>query len=314
MDIKQIYQDFNNEFDIKCNECGNTHILKDNERGELICSQCGLVLESRLMDQGPEWRAFDFEQKEKRVRVGAPMTYTIHDKGLSTMIDWRNQDYAGKNLRGKNRAQIYRLRKWNRRMRVSDATERNLALAFSELDRMSSHLGIPKNVKEVAAFIYRKAVEKRLVRGRSIEEVASAALYAALRQCRTPRTLDEIAEIAKANKKEIGRSYRFIINKLNIQIPNVNPVNYITRISQDLQLSIKVQLKAIEILKKATEIGLTSGRGPCGVAAAAVYIASVLLNEKKTQTRVAKVARVTEVTVRNRYKEICSELNLDVSL
>ena len=314
MDLQRATHSFNNEFDVKCSECGNSHILKDNERGELICSQCGLVIESKLMDHGPEWRAFDFEQKEKRVRVGAPMTYTIHDKGLSTMIDWRNQDYAGKNLRGKNRAQIYRLRKWNRRMRVSDATERNLALAFSELDRMSSHLGIPKNVKEVAAFIYRKAVEKRLVRGRSIEEVASAALYAALRQCRTPRTLDEIAEIAKANKKEIGRSYRFIINKLNIQIPNVDPVDYISRISQDLELSTKVQLKAIEILKKATDYGLTSGRGPCGVAAAAVYIASVIMNEKKTQTKVAKVARVTEVTVRNRYKEICTELNLDVSL
>ena len=314
MDIKRINQLFNNEFDVQCSECGDSHILKDSERGELICSKCGLVIVTRLVDHGPEWRAFDSEQKEKRVRVGAPMTYTIHDKGLSTMIDWRNQDYAGKNLTSKNRAQIYRLRKWNRRMRVSDATERNLALAFSELDRMVSHLGIPKNVKEVAAFIYRKAVDKRLVRGRSIEEVTAAALYAALRQCRIPRTLDEIADIAKANKKEIGRSYRFIINKLNIQIPNIDPIYYISRISQDLNLSTSVQLKAIEILRKAANFGLTSGRGPCGVAAAVVYIASVIMDEKKTQTRVAKVARVTEVTVRNRYKEICSELNLDVSL
>lgn len=314
MEKKKPDPPYNNDFNVKCSECGNSHILTDTERGELICSKCGLVLESKLMDHGPEWRAFDFDQKEKRIRVGAPMTYTIHDKGLSTMIDWRNQDYAGKNLRGKNRAQIYRLRKWNRRMRVSDATERNLALAFSELDRISSHLGLPKNVKEEAAFIYRRAVEKHLVRGRSIEEVSAAALYAALRQCRTPRTLEEISEIARANKKEIGRSYRFIINKLNIQIPNVDPIDYICRISQDLNLSTSTQLKAIEILKKATDSGLTSGRGPCGVAAATVYIASVLMNEKKTQTKVAKVARVTEVTVRNRYKEICSELKLDISL
>ena len=147
---------------------------------------CGLVLTDRIIDEGPEWRAFDQEQRDKRARVGAPLTFTIHDKGLSTMIDWRNRDSYGKDLAPKRRAQIYRLRKWQRRIRVSDATERNLAYALSELDRMASSLGLPRNVREIAAMLYRRAVEQRLIRGRSIEGVAAAALYAACRQSRIP--------------------------------------------------------------------------------------------------------------------------------
>jgi len=272
------------------------------------------VIEEKLVDLGPEWRAFDEEQREKRGRTGAPMTLTIHDKGLSTMIDWRDKDSHGKSLTPKRRAQIYRLRKWQRRIRVSDAMERNLAFALSEIDRMASQLALPKNVRETASLIYRKAVEERLIRGRSIEGVAAAALYAACRECKIPRTLDEIAEVARVGKKEIGRCYRFIARELLIHLRPTSPIDYVPRFVAELGLSGEVQTKAIEILKEAQAKGITSGRGPTGVAAAAVYIASVLCGERRTQRDVAEVARVTEVTVRNRYKELAEKLNLDVEL
>jgi transcription initiation factor TFIIB len=295
---------------VQCSECGNTKFIRDYERAELTCLNCGLVIKDRMIDTGPEWRAFDHEQREKRARAGTPTTYTIHDKGLSTMIDWRNRDSFGKDLAPRKRAQIYRLRKWQRRIRVSDAMERNLAFALSELDRMASHLGLPRNVREASAVIYRKAVEQKLIRGRSIEGVAAAALYAACRQCKVPRTLDEITEVSRVSKKETGRSYRFIARELNIAIPPTNPVDYIPRFASQLNLSGEAQAKAVEILKHASMKGLTSGRGPTGVAAAAIYIASVALNERRTQRDVAEVARVTEVTVRNRYKELVEKLSL----
>ena len=141
-----------------CPECGSHHLVRDYERGELLCEDCGLVLDDQFIDQGPEWRAFDVEQGEKRARTGAPMTYTIHDKGLSTEISWKNKDSYGKSIPTRNRAQLYRLRKWQRRIRVSNATERNLAFALSELERMASAMGLPRNVRETAAMIYRKAV------------------------------------------------------------------------------------------------------------------------------------------------------------
>ncbi len=298
----------------KCSECGSEKLVRDYERAELVCAGCGFIVHDKIMDMGPEWRAFDQEQRERRGRVGAPMTFTIHDKGLSTMIDWRDRDSHGKDLTPKRRAQIYRLRKWQRRIRVSDATERNLAFALSEIDRMSSHLGLPRNVREAAAVIYRRAVEERLIRGRSIEGVAAAALYAACRECKVPRTLDEIADVSRVSKKEIGRSYRFIARELLIHLRPTSPTDYIPRFGSELGLSGEVQSKAVELLKEATKKGLTSGRGPTGVAAAAIYIASVLHGERRTQRDVADVARVTEVTVRNRYKELCEKLGLDVEL
>jgi transcription initiation factor TFIIB len=297
-----------------CPECGSTHLANDDERAEIVCTECGLVIDEKIIDGGPEWRAFDYEQRMKRSRVGAPMTYTIHDKGLSTVIDWRNKDSYGKDIGPKKRAEIYRLRKWQQRIRVSNATEKNLAFALTELDRVASRLNLPKNVRETAAVLYRKAVEKGLIRGRSIEGVAAAALYAACRQCKVPRTLDEIADSAKLNRKEIGRTYRFVSRELSITLRPTTPLNYVPRFSSELDLSGEVQSKAIEILKKAMDNELTSGRGPTGVAAAAIYIASVLLGERRTQREVADIAGVTEVTIRNRYKELAEKLDIEITI
>ncbi|MDH4123463.1 MAG: transcription initiation factor IIB [Thermoplasmata archaeon] len=298
----------------RCPECNSSHLVRDPERGELVCEDCGLVLDDKLIDQGPEWRAFDVEQGEKRARTGAPMTYTIHDKGLSTEISWKNKDSYGKSIPTRNRAQLYRLRKWQRRIRVSNATERNLAFALSELDRMASAMGLPRNVRETAAMIYRKAVNKNLIRGRSIEGVVAASLYAACRECDVPRTLDEVANASRVGRKEIGRTYRFMTRELKLKLMPTRPQDYVSRFCSELKLSGEVQSKATDILKDAAKKELTSGRGPTGVAAAAIYISSILCNERRTQREVADVAGVTEVTIRNRYKELTEKLGIEVQL
>jgi len=302
------------EYTEECPECRGKSLAKDYERAEIICNDCGLVIDEKIMDMGPEWRAFDNEQRQKRSRAGAPMTYTIHDKGLSTVIDWRDKDFYGKDISPRKRAQIYRLRKWQQRIRVSNATERNLAFALTELERVASRLTLPRNVRETAAVIYRKAVEKGLIRGRSIEGVVAASLYAACRQCNVPRTLDEIADAAKLNRKEIGRTYRFVSRELGINLKPTTPIDYVPRFGSELGLSGEVQSKAIEVLKKAMEQELTSGRGPTGVSAASIYIASVLLGERRTQREVADVAGVTEVTIRNRYKELAEKLDIEITI
>jgi transcription initiation factor TFIIB len=299
---------------IKCPKCSSTNLSRDYRRGELICNDCGLVIEEDFIDHGPEWRAFDSDQREKRARTGSPMTYTIHDKGLSTMISWANRDAYGKFIPTRNRAQLYRLRKWQTRTRISDGTERNLALALSALDRMSSSLSLPKNVRENAAMIYRKAVRKKLIRGRTIEGVTAAVLYAACRQCNVPRTLEEISNTAQMKKKEIGRNYRNILRKLELKLLPTTPQDYISRFCSILKLSGDVQAKTLEILQEAANRELTSGRGPTGIAAASIYIASVLCGERRTQREVAEVAGVTEVTIRNRYKEIAAKLDIGIIL
>ena len=297
-----------------CPECGSTRLMRDYECAELVCMDCGYVIAAKIADRGPEWRAFDDEQRAKRTRVGAPLTYTIHDKGLSTMIDWHDRDIYGKGLSPGQKAQVYRLRKWQRRIRVSDATERNLAFALSEITKIANNLNLPKNILETASLIYRKAVKERLIRGRSIQGVTSAAVYLACRQCGLPRTLEEIAQASNVNKKEAGRSYRFLIKELNYFIPPLKPSQYITKFSNQLTMQGKVEEIAHKILSAAKELKLTSGRGPTGIAAAASYIASVLTGERKTQREIAEIAQVTEVTIRNRYKELVDRLMFHMSL
>ncbi|MBE0520031.1 transcription initiation factor IIB [Candidatus Bathyarchaeota archaeon] len=297
-----------------CPECGSTRLMRDYECAEVVCMDCGFVITAKIADRGPEWRAFTNEQRAKRTRVGAPLTYTIHDKGLSTMIDWHDRDIYGKSLSPGQKAQVYRLRKWQRRIRVSDATERNLAFALSEITKIANNLNLPKNILETASVIYRKAVKERLIRGRSIQGVTAAAVYLACRQCKLARTLEEIAQASNVNKKEVGRSYRFLIRELDYFVPPLKPSQYITKFSNQLTMQGKVEEIAHKILATAKELKLTSGRGPTGIAAAASYIASVLTGERKTQREIAEIAQVTEVTIRNRYKELVERLMFQISL
>src|SRR3989337_2186416 len=158
----------------KCPECAGDHLIRDYERAEIVCESCGLVLDSSLIDEGPEWRAFDSEQRESRERAGPPSSIMSHDKGLSTSIGWRNKDAYGRQIPHKSRAQIYRLRKWQHRIRTSKSGERSLAQGLTEINTMASKMALPRHVRESAAVLYRKASMKNLVRGRSIDEVVAA--------------------------------------------------------------------------------------------------------------------------------------------
>jgi len=298
----------------RCSECGSTDLVRDYDVGEIVCEKCGFVISTTLLDTGPEWRAFDEEQREKRTRVGAPLTWTIHDKGLSTIIDWHDSDVYGRKLKPMEKAHIYRLRKWHRRSKVSGATERNLAFALSELTKVAYKLNLPKNVLETSSVIYRQIVRKRLIRGRSIQGVAAASIYMACRQCSVIRTLEEVAKASSISKKEGGRNYRFLLRRLDTKVMPVNPHNYVSKFVNQLSLSGNTESLAIRILDIASELKLTSGRGPAGIAAAATYIASMLTDERRTQGEIAKGAQVTEVTIRNRYKELTQKLYITVSL
>jgi len=299
---------------LECKNCGSTDIVADENRGELICEKCGYVLETRLIDEGPEWRAFNSEERDKRSRVGSPSTFSVHDKGLSTIIGYENRDTFGNKLSASRRAQIYRLRKWQIRTRVHSSMDRNLAFAMSEMDRLASQLGIPRNVKETAAIIYRKAIEKRLVRGRSIEAMVAATIYASARVRRVPRTLDEIAKESRITKKELGRCYRLLLRELYLNIPLASPIDYLVRFGTELRLSGVCQRKAADILKRAKAAGLTAGKDPTGLAAAAIYISGIINGERRTQREISEVAHVTEVTLRNRYKELVRKLSIEITV
>lgn len=295
-----------------CPECGEKDVIRDQSRGEVTCVNCGLVLDENAIDSGPEWRAFTSEERDKRARTGSPVNYALQDHDLSTMIDWRNRDAAGRQITSNRRAEIYRLRKWQRRSRVHSSIERNLASAMSELDRLSSQLGVSRTVKETAAVMYRRALERRLIRGRSIDAMIAAAMYAACRLREAPCTLDEIAYHSRINRKELGRCYRLLLRRLDVRMPVSQPTNFIPRFAQSLGLSSRVQRRAVKILEDAKAKGITAGKDPTGLAASSLYISAIMEGERRTQREIAEVAHVTEVTVRNRYKELVRELQLAV--
>ncbi len=288
-----------------CPECGYHRFFEDPVRGEKICARCGLVIEEGMVDFSQEWRAFDEEQKARRARTGAPLTPTKHDKGLTTEIGKTGEIFK---VVPEKRAQYHRLAKWQKRL--VESKDRNLSFALSELQRLVSYLGLSKAIHEEVARRYEEAVDKGLVRGRSMESVIAALLYAVCREMGTPRTLEEIEKASGVDKREIGRTYRYVARQLNIKILPAQPEDYVPRFTSMLGLSDKVQAKAIQILKKAKENYVTSGKGPKGVAAAAVYIAAVLEGEKKTQREIAEAVGVTEVTIRNRFKELVEKLGI----
>jgi len=209
-----------------CPECeGN--LITDTEHGETVCSECGLVVEQDSVDRGPEWRAFDSSERDSKSRVGAPTTNMMHDKGLSTNIGWQDKDAYGKSLSSRQRQRMQRLRTWNERFRTRDSKERNLKQALGEIDRMASALGLPDNVRETASVIYRRALSENLLPGRSIEGVATAALYAAARQAGNPRSLDEISAVSRVDKMELTRTYRYVIRELKLEIQPADPGSYV---------------------------------------------------------------------------------------
>jgi transcription initiation factor TFIIB len=297
-----------------CPECGNSNLISDDARGEIVCVVCGLVLGQRLIDSGPEWRAFSSEEANKKVRVGAPTTLTLHDKGLSTMIGWKNKDAFGKNISPKMKAEVYRLRKWHVRTRTNKSIDRNLAYAMNELDRFSSQLNLSRELKESAAHIYRKMANKNLIRGRSIEAMLIASIYLSCKLNKIPKTLDDFLEFAMVDKKKIARCYRLILQELKIPINVPSPITFVPRFCAELNLSGKTQNRAAELLKLAKKYHITAGKAPTGLAGAALYVAAMQEGERRTQKEISLAAGVTEATIRNRYKELINHLNYELKI
>ena len=294
----------------RCPQCGSPELVRDEEMGEIICSKCGLVIIEDMLDQSPEWRAFTIEEKRSKRRVGPPIDYSSYTKGLSTTMRV-NKDAFGRPLPAKVKRQMWRLRRWQIRSRTHGSEYRNLMRAMMELQRLSEKLHIPSSVQEMAAVIYRKALNENLIRGRCIAAIVAGALYAACRFTKTPKTLNEVAEASLMDRKEVARSYRLIIRTLKMKMPIHDSLNYVSKIAEKAGIPGEDQGLAIKILREAKRRHLTMGKDPYGVAAAVLYIACQLNGEKVTQKEVADAADVTEVTVRNRKKDLMKKLDVD---
>ena len=284
-------------------------VITDAESGETICTNCGMVMgNDKSFQHTPEWRAFDANHMRDRSRVGMPMTLTRHDKGLSTVIGRPDKDAGGKGLDSSTRSLMQRLRIWDHRIQVSSPTDRNLSNAFQKLDRLKGKLGLPDNVIEKAAYIYRKVQQQGMVRGRTIVATLAATVYIASREAGVPRTLAEVASLSNISYKELSRIYRRIVLSLDLKVPIIDPVKCISKIANKLELSEKTKRHAISYMHNVKTSGIAAGKDPMGLAGAVLYLSCLHCDEHRTQLDVAVASGVTEVTLRNRCKELNTKL------
>lgn len=286
-----------------CPECEG-RLVSEVEAAETVCADCGLVVSETDIDTGREWHTPGGRTEDEPSRVGPPSTHLLHDKGLSTTIGWQDQDGSGNALSAQKRRELGRLREWNERFRATSSADRNLRHALGEIDRMSSALGIHESTRETASVIYRRALDEGLLPGRSVEGVATAAVYAAARLDGVARSLNEVAVVSRVERLRIERAYRQLARELDLKIPPTDPREYLARFASELGCRDETERRARQLVDSATDEGVHSGKHPVGIAAGALYAAGRLCGEELRQADVAAVADVSEVTIRNRYPEV----------
>lgn len=287
----------------RCPECGGT-LARDPQHAEILCQSCGLVVAEKEIDYGPDWRAFDAASNERRAHTGAPMTESLHDYGLSTTVGRGSRDAMGKAIPSSKRLQIARMRRLHQRTTFGSGAERNLARAITEIHRVASALDVPRAVAERGIRIYRRAAAESMIQGRSIEGIAAAALFAACRLAGVPRDPEHFTRASGVDKRTLLRLHRLLVREFKLQEPQPTAQDYIARFGSKLHITHVAEARARELVRRADEKGLTSGRSPAGVAAAVLYLGSRDVGEPRTQKEVAEAAGVTEVTVRNRARDL----------
>ena len=303
-----------------CPECQSS-LIDDVQNGEIICSGCGVVVADQMADYGPESKGSSLEEKMKLARATGQTTYSQHDLGITTEISMSTKDFSGKSINTEIANQMHNLRKWQQRVRVSSPRERRLANVLAKIGEACNSLSLTKNVLETASMIYRNLDDKMDVKGKSVASISAATIYMACKQCDVVRSLDEICQglcaqkEVKAKVKLAARYYRTMVMEMgSFTAPIITIDKYISKFANLSKTDVRVERLALEIAEKTKDNNIADGKAPNGIAAAYLYVASVLLGQNVLQRDVSSIAGVTEVTIRNRCKEILTSYQLKVIL
>ena len=309
------------EIETKCTVC-NASLVDDTDNGEIICSGCGIVMAEHMEDHGPEAKSSSLEDKMKLARATGQTSYSQHDLGITTEISVGSTDFSGKKINAEMASQMHRLGKWQQRVRVASSRDRRLSNVLGTVSEICQKSSLPKNVIETASLIYRGLDGKDIkVKGKSVISISAAVVYMACKQCDVIRSLEEIlreichAKELKSKTKLASRYYRMLVMELGtVTAPIVTMDKYISKIANMTNTETRVERLSLEIAEKTKDRNLADGKAPNGIAAAYLYIASILLGQSVLQRDISSVSGVTEVTIRNRCKEILSGFKLKVTL
>jgi transcription initiation factor TFIIB len=294
-----------------CHICKSNTVISDPESGEIVCSKCGMVISDKIQENKESHASFNTEQAKDRKRTGMPTSLARADMGLSTVIARSDKDASGYEIEPSMVSRMHRLRTWDFRTQASTYSHQNLRFAFRELHILKDKLGLPDAIIEKTAYIYRKAQQRGLARGRSVSALLAASIYTVCRQMGIPRTLDDIAIISNTKRRSIAKCYRQIIFELDLKLPIIDTTKCVARVANKVNLSERTKHQAIDLMNDVVKSGLSAGKDPMGLAATVVYASCVRTGERKSQIDIANAADITEVTIRNRFKDIKNRFELD---
>ena len=297
---------------LACSTCNTDQTaITDPESGEIICSKCGLVISEKIEDYAhQERRAYSMQEADERARTGARTSLAFHDMGLSTIIGKANKDASGQLLNSAMCSSMDKLRIWDSRIHVNSSEDRSLRRAFHQLNTLRDKLGLSDTLVEKSAYLYRKAQERGLIRGRTVDGIMTAAVYIACRETGTPKSLEDISIVSNLKRKDITRCYRRLVFDLDIKIPIVDPMKCIVKVANKLSLSEKTKHKAMNLMTYAIKMEINAGKIPMGLAATVLYASCLKTGENVSQTNIAEASGVTEVTIRNRFKDLTSRIKI----
>lgn len=285
-----------------CNVCDGTELIHDKVNGEIVCARCGLVRTDEVFNHGPEWRAFTPSESAKRERA-TPSPYSAFEGGMFTRFK-EGRDANGTRLNPEQLQKWRRLRRFDLRTKSDDNKIRNLNQATIEVERYTDRLHLPRGIKNKALFIYRKALKEDLIRGRTISDFVAAAIYAACRESKVPRSLTNVSEASGRSVKDISRTYRLLVRSLKLRMPIDTPMKFVPRIAGSLNIDVETERKTLESLRIAGERKLLIGKDPRSMATAALYMACKSNKRKMTQKKLADAAGISTVSLRNRLREL----------
>jgi transcription initiation factor TFIIB len=294
-----------------CFSCGNNHMITDRESAEVVCSRCGRVISDYVETNSPDWHTSIKDRSNNRSGIGMSLSSLArHDMGLSTIIGRTDRDASGNILDTAMRSRMQRLRTWDIRSQAHSSAAKNRKHAFTQLSILKDKLNLSDAVIEKTAYIYRKAQERILIRGRTISGMLAAAIYIACREMGTPRTLNDIATVNNMKRKELARNYRLLYFELDLRVPIIDPMKCIVKVANKANLTENTKRQALDIMRQAIKKEISAGKDPMGLAAAILYISCLKTGENTTQTDVAHASGKTEVTIRNRFTELKGKLHL----
>jgi transcription initiation factor TFIIB len=297
-----------------CSVCKRSDkMVTDAESGEIICSNCGMVLIDKVEDTSQLERhiftgGVGGQMDETRARTGAPTSLASHDMGLATIVGKSDRDASGTKIDPSIHSTMQRLRTWDFRLKLNTTSDRNLRTAFKLLDTLKDKLGLSDAVIENTAYLYRKSQQRKFLRGRSIPSVICATTHIACRDLGVPKTMKDIAAASNVKRKNIARTYRQLMLELDYKVPNIDPIKCIAKVANKANLTERTKRQALNIMKKVTENEISAGKDPMGLAATVLYISCIKTGENISQKDISNVAGVTEVTLRNRFKDLKNQL------